>query len=282
MYKFFLFCIIAFIFSCEANSQKGKSTLLTERQFTSAFMDSLKRMYPGNIYTIKQDLEIDVKIGELNLTHFLNNAYNSYKNEPESLSSIMSLYLRGALDMYREETPIQKNKIVPVIKDAAYITDVAKTVDKSPELVYDKYNDKLVIIYAEDNENGIAYFSTERFMESGINRDSLLPIGLKNLDSILPKIEILGDNGYYMLVAGGNYETSLILLDGIWTKENLKVKGDIVIAIPTRDLLLVTGSKDTEKLKKMRAIAKEAWQSGSYQLTPDLFRWNGKKFEPFE
>jgi hypothetical protein len=31
----------------------------------------------------------------------------------------------------------------------------------------------------------------------------------------------------------------------------MPVNGDIIIAIPTRDLLLVTGSKDSEGIKKI-------------------------------
>jgi hypothetical protein len=54
-------------------------------------------------------------------------------------------------------------------------------------VVYEKYNDKLVIVYAEDAENGIAYFTSERFKESGINKDSLFILALKNLDSYCRK-----------------------------------------------------------------------------------------------
>jgi uncharacterized protein YtpQ (UPF0354 family) len=84
-----------------------------------------------------------------------------------------------------------------------------------------------------------------------------------------------------MITAGGNFEASLILLDDIWTKENMPVDGQIVIAIPTRDLLLVTGSKNIEGISKIKSMAAEAWGQGPYQLLPDLFIWNGKRFEPY-
>jgi hypothetical protein len=29
-------------------------------------------------------------------------------------------------------------------------------------------------------------------------------------------------------------------------------------------------------------MAQEAWEKGPYQLLPDLFIWNGKKFEPYK
>jgi len=288
MSKLLFFLTLTLIYcSCGNDNTNSKSKLISEKKFTEIYTDSLKKYHPEYTYTIKKDLEIQVKLNEGGFIHYLNNAYTSYKNEPDSLIAVLSMYLKSASDLYKKEEPIQKNKIIPVIKDAAYIDEMATTLNANNKtnepvtLVYEKYNDKLVIVYAEDGENGIAYFATERFKESGLSKDSLFTLAVKNLDSVLPKIEILGEKGYYMITAGGNYEASLILLTDIWTKENIQVKGDIVITIPTRDLLLVTGSKDSDGIKKMTAVAKEAWETGPYQLIPDLFYWNGKKFEPY-
>lgn len=271
------------IISCTSD----KTKLLSEKQFTEIFRDSLKKLYPDPKYIIKQDLEIYVKSEEVEFTHYLNNAYSSYKMEPDSLNSVLDMYVKSAKDLYKEELPIQKDKIVPVIKDAAYLEEIAmslnkrKDSDKPIEWIYEKYNEKLIILYGEDGENGISYFTKERFNESGINKNSLLPLALKNLDTLLPEIQRNGDEGLYMITAGGNYEASLLLLNDLWTKENMPVDGQIVVAIPTRDLLFVTGSKNRDGIKKIRSMAEQAWQEGPYQLLPDLFIWTGKKFELF-
>ena len=55
--------------------------------------------------------------------------------------------------------------------------------------------------------------------------------------------------------AGGNYEASLLLIDDIWSSGQVKVNGDIVVAIPTRDVLLVTGSRNRSGLKRVRELA---------------------------
>jgi uncharacterized protein YtpQ (UPF0354 family) len=55
-----------------------------------------------------------------------------------------------------------------------------------------------------------------------------------------------------------------------------------VIAVPARDLLLVTGSQDRAGLEKVRALARKVLAEGSYTLTDQLFVWRGGKFVPFE
>jgi uncharacterized protein YtpQ (UPF0354 family) len=273
------------ILFCGCNNDNSK--MISEKKFTEIYRDSLKNLYPEPIYIIKQDLEIHVKSKDIDFTHYLNNAYTSYKNEPDSLAAVLDMYLKTSGDLYKKAAPIQKSKIVPVIKDAGYLDEIAITLNKNKtindplEWISEKYNDKLVILYGEDGENGISYFTQDRFTESGLNKDSLLPLALKNLDAILPEIQRNGDEGLYMITAGGNYEASLILLTDIWTKEKMPVDGQIIIALPTRDLLFVTGSKNINGIKKIKTMAQEAWESGPYQLLPDLFIWNGKRFEPY-
>ncbi len=103
------------------------------------------------------------------------------------------------------------------------------------------------------------------------------PLAIRNLLSILPKIEMHGQGGLYMMTAGGDYEASLILADGIWDGGQVKVDGDVAVATPARDLLLICGSRDSAAIAKVREIAAKTAKEASYRLTPALFvRRNGK------
>lgn len=70
----------------------------------------------------------------------------------------------------------------------------------------------------------------------------------------------------------------MLLLDDIWTGKNLAVKGDIVVSIPSRDMLLVTGSEDARGIEKVRQIAKRTFDEEPYRLTTTLFVYQGGKF----
>jgi hypothetical protein len=84
-----------------------------------------------------------------------------------------------------------------------------------------------------------------------------------------------------MLTAGGNYEASLLLLDSIWSGLEKEVIGEVVVSVPTRDLLVVTGSGDSAGLERIKRLAKDASGRLSYRLTPKLFVYRNGKFEEF-
>ena len=98
---------------------------------------------------------------------------------------------------------------------------------------------------------------------------------------IIPKIERHGDAGIYMVLAGGDYEASLLAVDSLWNHERFDVDGDIVVAIPNRDVLLITGSNNTAGIDKLRETALKSRETGSYPLTSELFVFRNGKFDVF-
>ena len=74
-----------------------------------------------------------------------------------------------------------------------------------------------------------------------------------------------------MLSAQGGIAASLVLVDCIWSRQRLDVSGEIVIAVPTPDLLLVTGSEDANGVAKIREMAHDACDTLPHALSRELF-----------
>ena len=60
----------------------------------------------------------------------------------------------------------------------------------------------------------------------------------------------------------------------------MDIKGDFVIGIPNRDVLLVTGSEDQAGIDKAKSIIKKSLaESWSYPVSSELFIYRDGKFE---
>jgi uncharacterized protein YtpQ (UPF0354 family) len=251
------------------------------------YYDSLTNKFPTAKFTIVDDSTVEAKIQDYNVRLSADNAYREYRAEPDSLQKVLSRHLASAGALNTINAKISVDRIVPIIKPKSYLEGVNEAAakmgaTKNVEGVYEKYNDQLIIAYAEDTENNIRYLTPKDTASLSINKDSIRSIATRNLGKILTNVQRQGDNGIYMLTAGGNYETSLILLNNILSKETLPVNGDFVVAIPNRDLFLVTGSKDQAGVSKLKEIVKKSFEKGSYQVSEYLYKWNGKIFEKYE
>ena len=75
--------------------------------------------------------------------------------------------------------------------------------------------------------------------------------------------------------------SSLILLD-IWNKENFPVNGEILIGIPARDVVLLTGSNDNENIERLKKKIKEINDCGDHIVSNSVFILKNGKFEKWK
>jgi uncharacterized protein YtpQ (UPF0354 family) len=260
------------------------SQLLNPQVFTERFCKQLSQHDQTISCVIKGELEVHLSAtGGKEQTLFLDNAYAKYKTAPEDAEQIFSLYIESAQETLQSSgaKAVDTTRIVPVIKDTAYLAEVNASLQETGrgaiDLYHEPLNEHLIILYAIDTDVNIKYLSRDEIAALPLQQDALRQHAIENLKNILPDIQRREEAGLYMVTAGGTYESSLILINSLWKKTTFDVDGDIVITIPSRDVLLVTGSHDDEGIKQLRSMAKEVVEQNSYYLTADLFVWDEDK-----
>jgi uncharacterized protein YtpQ (UPF0354 family) len=261
---------------------------MTASQFTEEFVKTLTLASPTTKVLVKKDLELQlINSAGKDSSAFLYNAYDQYLQNPESVKDVIQRYTASYLEPRDDEAQLDRTRIVPIIKDRQWLSEIAQSLknrgmDKPVANVFEELNEQLVIVYAEDSPTNIRYLSPEGLEELGVSKKELRAIAISNLKKIVPKIEIQKGPVLSMVTAGGDYEASLLLFDDLWTDEAFQVDGEVVVAIPARDLLLVTGSKTPGGIAKLREIATKSLQQSSYRLTDTLFVYRDGKFMKFE
>jgi uncharacterized protein YtpQ (UPF0354 family) len=279
--------LVLLLFSC---GEKPETKRLTATEFGDAFVARLVSVDPSLSVTRGEDLVLRIDGGQPNEPSvFLYNAYKEYGQAPEDLDAILDSYVKSALETIHMTTNrmIDIDRIVPVIKDIGWLGEVRQSnieagypVDKL-DYYYEKLNDHLLIFYALDTERTINYLGRRDLENLGIAPGDMREHAAKNLNRLLPDIEIDDAGGIFLVTADGNYEASLLLFDSIWTRDNFNVQGEFVATVPSRDVLFVTGSRNLDGLEKLRKLAHTAVQKDGYSLTDQLFVRRDGKWLPF-
>lgn len=256
---------------------------MTPQEFTREAAALVRKKRPDAEVVIVEDLEINIAAG---IRCFLGNAYDTYRNNPSAGKEILGKVIATGLEaMERSETGIRKDRIVPVIKDRNWIEESVRSMtmhggEEVPLPVHEDYNEELVICYAEDSDNGIRYLQDKNVEEAGIEPGELRGLAISNLKQLLADVKAQGGQGLYLFTADGTYESSLILFDDLWTDGRLDVRGEIVIAVPSRELLLVTGTGNEEGMARLKEVAEEVHREGApYRLSKSLFVYRKGVFE---
>ena len=276
------------LFFAVACSVSAADAPLSPTEFTRNFVQTLRASAPTSTVSSGRDLQVLLQEPQgRQTTIFLYDAYDEYRLSPKDEDRIIRKYFAGFVTPKDEIRKVDRARVVPIVKTRAWLADVrtaaqAKGAVGVPEIVSDDLNEQLMIVYAEDNPSTLRYLLPEQLADLGVKREELRALAVTNLKALLSKTEIRPGPLVTVVKAGGNYEACLLLVDDFWTSDKIKVDGEIVVAIPARDLLLITGSGNAAGIAKLREQAARMVTESPQHLTDTLFVYRGGRFEVFK
>ena len=280
-----LFCLFALLATVTARAADAP---LSTIEFTRTFARTLSDAAPT--YKVRPSRELQVVVTDPKgneETIFLYDAYEEYRTSPNDAEKIMRKRFLSVVATGDEVFKLDRSRIVPVVKPRSWLQDVkeaakAKGAPEPAEMVYDDLNDQLIAVYAEDTPNTLRYVVPEQLEEIHLPREELRTLAAANLQKILGRVDLRPSPLVQIVKADGNYEACLIAVPEFWTGGRIHVDGEIVVAIPARDHLLITGSKNAAGLAKMREVAARVAQESPQRLTDTLFVYRDGRFVEFK
>jgi len=262
--------------------------LLTTKEFTNEFKSCLTAKLSEAKIVIEQPLHLKVAKPEGTTFYaFLNNAYAQYRTSPENKAEVIEKYAAAIIEMRDTEGDlVDKQRIVPVVKDKNWLRETqqssqARANAKPLDYVWEIYNEELVILFAEDRSASMRFLTIEDLAILKIQLQDLRELACANLTRILPTQEIQSRGEIYRIMGGGDYDASLLLLNHFWENAKLDIRGELVVAIPSRDCLLATGGENEKSLCVLREFAAKIRATGHHTLTSKLFARRNGRFMPF-
>jgi uncharacterized protein YtpQ (UPF0354 family) len=270
-------------------AEPGAVPLLTPDKFTKEFVSAFRERMPKVEVEVGGQLEMKlIRPDGKTQSGQLGNAYRFYLLTPEDKEVVFQKYLEGMADGVEANTElIDRNRVVPILKDQAWLEDGNRTLkaqghEKGLACVYEPYNTELTILYAQDTPSTVQYLTPENFATLKMEMKELRPLACANLRRMLPDPDIQPQNGLYRIMANGDYDACLLLLDDFWNSAKIEIDGELIAAVPARDFLVVTGSRDPSALAQLKNVAETVAAKAPYRLTTKLFVRRQGQFVPYE
>lgn len=300
-------------------TQAFAETRVSQGRFTELFIDALRAEVPELDIRPLRPLQLTIARDGRAITVHLGNAFVRCETSPDMLHVIVDDHVVATIEQLgRDDLQIDVTRIVPVMENVRYREELASSQNgDGAELAHESYNETLIVLYAEDKPSITRFLDDRTLDDLRIDRSKLRSIAVRNLVKLLPElIEVRGANGVhwlsvdgtykgsmsmvvssdttergqsgiYRVSAGGNYEASLLLFDDIWSSDtwstgDTRVAGEVVVAVPARDVLVVSGSRESEGIATLREIASGIVASDLSSLTEQLFVYRNGRFQPFE
>ena len=158
-----------------------------------------------------------------------------------------------------------KRRLVVIVRSAEYVRALA-VAKLNPRQIKHIAGDLYGILAWDEGDR----IGTTRISDAQLGENPIAK-GLRGVEALSEEIEMSGED-LKMITCGGDFEASL-LLDDIWDHVAEQVDGDVIAAVPARDVLLVTGANNAEGLRKMEGLIRHLHDEGvPYPVSRTMLR----------
>lgn len=259
-----------------ASAQPPRS--LNEKDFTQAYVEYLAAKRPDLTLEMVRPLEIKAKTLERDFgTLFLHNVYAIYRQDPSRKDELFTKYAASIFD-HALEPPVSLETLVAVVKAKDWVEDMDRvtmgTEGKGFHILSEPISSDLFIVYATDTPNSVTYQDREKILALEPLFAKVKEKGIENLRDVVGAytFEPVERGVYQLRSAGGDYDSSVPLLPEAFDKFPEKNNnGEVVFAIPSRNILIATRSSNKEGIAFMHELTQKIYSTDPYFVSSSLF-----------
>lgn len=168
---------------------------------------------------------------------------------------------------------IKKNLAKDPLKEISMLAPDVSSPDHSNDLIMTRIMDSFIGILVQDTGSTLTYLRYDVLPE-GIDVEKLWDKAFENLcrdiryqtcESKVP--------GVYGILAGGDFEAESICLTDLWKQIAQSVGDDLIICVPTKDVVFYAPKSDKKLVKKALKLAENMYKSNRKE-TPHLLFCN--------
>jgi len=156
------------------------------------------------------------------------------------------------------------------------------TLDLANSPVIKKVAPSLTAAYVVDTGNSFTYIQHRHLSAAGITAEELHSKAVYNLAAMAQtQVKVQPYGNIYAVLMGGNFEASLILLDGFWVQScaHLAPNG-FVAAFPARDILAFTDAANTQGIQELHQLCARVGSTSDHPLTTQLHSYASGIWQP--
>ena len=139
------------------------------------------------------------------------------------------------------------------------------------EIVMFRFMDSFIGTILVDIGDMFIYFTYD-MLPNNITPEQLQEIAMNNLSkNIQYRLCESKEKGIFGIIAGGDFESESICNLSIWEDVAKQLEDDIIISIPTKDIVFCTKLNDKKLRKKMIKMARKMFEKNEKNLPYDVF-----------
>lgn len=252
----------------------------------------LRSAMPGSEVEILDPLTLELQAEGLEATLSLEGLARACEGGQKACDDALARYVASvvsSVDRLARPRSAAVEDLRATLKNGEFLRLVEEQAATGPpearaanRLVTRPFAGDLHVVYVLDRPDAMELVLQSTSEELGLVADELHGRALRNLEDAVPPITVeplSGQRGIHQLVGGDSYDAARLLLHARWRDLAKERRGRLVVAVPSRDRVLLADGGKPRALEALRVLAALLFEQAAYPLTPDLLRWTETGWE---
>ena len=183
-------------------------------------------------------------------------------------------------DGFSDDFVFDKTKIYPRIKKnwakdpqnrVSLMPPDASDPDYPDQMVMIRVMDSFIVMLVQDMGSVLTYITYDKLPDGA----DVMELWNKAFDNLCRDIHYRWSEskepGIYGILAGGDFEAESLCLDYVWKNLSDDLNDDLIVCVPTKDIVLYTKSSDKKLVKKILKMASDMFESNREETPYLLF-----------
>ncbi|MEO7689779.1 MAG: hypothetical protein ABIS51_10880 [Sphingomonas sp.] len=213
-------------------------------------------------------------------------------NSAEDCAAEKQHFIAGMVETLVTNNDLVATQLRVVVRGDDYIKGIArltqtkaKGAGRAGETLVDPpitapFGPGLSLILAADYPTSTKMIGSTMIAKLGLNRDQALALGVRQVLASLPKVPTAEElDGKLMSFPDLDYGASMLLEPKRWRPLAVATGGQLFVAIPADNDVLIGTVKSGEELRKLEKLIADSYASASRGISPLVYRWSPTGWE---
>ncbi|WP_047981554.1 DUF1444 domain-containing protein [Ornithinibacillus contaminans] len=254
---------------------------MTSQKMKSILADRLSDSNFTITYNREQDsMRIEWKSTKQGVTIKLPSIIGKYNEHGEAAIDDLVNHISESMRIMNQSYQLNgmEKHIYPVIRATSFPTETKA----GAKLVYKEHTAETRVFYALDLGKSYRLIDKEMLEQEGWNQKRMDEVATFNLRSLANdyKLDTVADNDFYFFAKQDGYDASRILNEALLEEMKANSKGDLTIAVPHQDVLIVADIQNKTGYDILAQMTMKFFAEGRIPITSLPFIYEEKKLTP--
>ncbi|MDA9207698.1 DUF1444 family protein [Octadecabacter sp.] len=246
-------------------------------------LDHLRPDFPdAKINVAEQNIILDAD-GQMvlnpdNLHAILQTTDDGTERETQLVSFLDTV--KASLDQPPVTDGIPLDRVYPVLRHKSFAQASGDASNGAAPYAQPFLGD-MILVYAIDYPDHVAYVTQSHLDDAQVTLTQLRQAADLNLSQKLDETQFQQQNGSFMVITDGFYESSMVLDSALWANLSRQLDDDLVMIVPARDLVVFAPASNADAVNFLETARDNILSNGTHQLSDFMYLWQDGAWQFF-